>query len=251
MGNSFFQASNDFALERFLSMSKKSFPTSAPSCASCLVELPNRVCRQEKGKAPANCPSTQSPKIVTEALEILKKNPDILEFARQASLQEREAYSENINETPDKYPIKTRIQETVEFAKKMKFHRICLVFCIGMYNEAKIINTILSDHGFEAISVVCKAGAISKDEIGLLREEQLDPSGFEAMCNPILQALAANHHKSDLNILLGLCVGHDALFLKYAKAYNTVLAAKDRVLAHNPLAAIYQYDSYYQHLKNI
>jgi uncharacterized metal-binding protein len=40
------------------------------------------------------------------------------------------------------------------------------------------------------------------------------------------------------------------LFLRYAKAYNPVLASKDRLLAHNPLVAIYQYDSYYRYLKN-
>lgn len=50
--------------------------------------------------------------------------------------------------------------------------------------------------------------------------------------------------KASLNILLGSCVRHNAFFLKYAKADNTVLAAKGRVPAHNPLVAIYQYDCY-------
>lgn len=76
------------------------------------------------------------------------------------------------------------------------------------------------------------------------------PNGCSTFVHPILQALTSNHHNSELNVLFGLCVGHDALFLKYAKAYSTVLASKDRLLAHNPLAAIYQYDSYYRYLKN-
>ena len=69
------------------------------------------------------------------------------------------------------------------------------------------------------------------------------------MCNPILQAMVLNDGKTDLNVLLGLCVGHDSLFFKYAEAPCTVLAVKDRLLGHNPLAAIYTSDSYYRSLK--
>jgi uncharacterized metal-binding protein len=41
------------------------------------------------------------------------------------------------------------------------------------------------------------------------------------------------------NVLLGLCVGDDTLFIKHSKAPVTVLAVKDRVLAHNPLGVLY------------
>lgn len=230
-------------------MSKMPISVPLPTCAVCSVAVSDRVCRQEKGKAPGNCPSTRSLDIVREALEILK-DPNVMEFARQASIQEGEAYGDRDKGYANLRPIKPRIQETVEFAKKMKFERICLVFCVGMRKEAEIVNEIFTVNGFETISVMCKAGAISKEEIGLLREQQIDPTSFEAMCNPILQALTSNYHESELNVLFGLCVGHDALFLKYANAYSTVLASKDRLLAHNPLSAIYQYDSYYRYLKN-
>ena len=36
--------------------------------------------------------------------------------------------------------------------------------------------------------------------------------------------------------------------MKYSNAPCTVLAAKDRLLGHNPLAAIYTIDSYYRSL---
>ncbi|SDZ80230.1 Uncharacterized metal-binding protein [Desulfuromusa kysingii] len=226
-------------------MAKK---TPLPTCAVCPVNVPERICRTEKGKAPSNCPSTRSIDIVKETLEILK-DPEVMEAVRQASIQEGEGYGDKDKGYAHIRAIKPRIQETVEFAKKMKFKRICLIFCIGMRKEAQIIHEIFTVNGFETISVMCKAGAVSKEEIGLLREQQIDPGSFETMCNPILQALTANYHQSDLNVIFGLCVGHDALFLKYAKAYNTVLASKDRLLGHNPLAAIYQYDGYYRYLK--
>lgn len=47
-----------------------------------------------------------------------------------------------------------------------------------------------------------------------------------------------NKGKTQMNILLGLCVGHDMLFTKYSEAPVTTLVAKDRVLAHNPVAAL-------------
>ena len=80
--------------------------------------------------------------------------------------------------------------------------------------------------------------------------DQVDPgAAHETMCNPIFQALALNEARSEFNILLGLCVGHDSLFFKHATAMGTVLAVKDRLLGHNPLAAIYQYESYCRYLK--
>jgi len=69
------------------------------------------------------------------------------------------------------------------------------------------------------------------------------------MCNPIGQALVLNEAKTEFNILMGLCVGHDSLFLKNSDAPVTVFAVKDRVLGHNPLAAIYNYDTYYRRFK--
>ena len=38
-----------------------------------------------------------------------------------------------------------------------------------------------------------------------------------------------NKEETDLNILVGLCVGHDSLFYKYSKAPVTTLVVKDRV----------------------
>jgi uncharacterized metal-binding protein len=69
------------------------------------------------------------------------------------------------------------------------------------------------------------------------------------MCNPVAQAMILNDAGVHFNILLGLCVGHDSLFFKYADAPVTVLAVKDRVTGHNPLAAVYLMDSYYSRLK--
>jgi uncharacterized metal-binding protein len=136
--------------------------------------------------------------------------------------------------------------EICEFAQKMGYKRLGLAFCIGLVQEAKAVEGILKSQGFEVISVVCKAGRIPKKKIGIKDDENIFIGTDEAMCNPIYQAKVLNKAKTEFNILLGLCVGHDSLFFKNAKAPTTVLAVKDRVTGHNPLAAIYLSNSYYR-----
>lgn len=65
-------------------------------------------------------------------------------------------------------------------------------------------------------------------------------------CNPILQAEVLNREKTALNIMMGLCIGHDILFLKHCKAETTPLVVKDRSLGHNPVAALYQGQGFFR-----
>lgn len=130
----------------------------------------------------------------------------------------------------------TRLQETVEFAKQMGYKKLGLAFCIGLNKEAYLINKFLSRE-FEVVSVCCKNCAIAKNELGL---KKVDPNKeHESMCNPKYQAKFLNDAKCDLFISCGLCVGHDAIFNHSCNGPVTTLVAKDRVLAHNPLGAIY------------
>lgn len=69
------------------------------------------------------------------------------------------------------------------------------------------------------------------------------------MCNPVLQAKILNEQKTDFNVMIGLCVGHDSLFLKHVEAPTTVLIVKDRVLVHNPAAALYGSTGMYSRFK--
>ena len=117
--------------------------------------------------------------------------------------------------------------------------------------EAGLLTDILENNGFEVVSVQCKAGCVPKEEIGIEADEKIaGPDNWETMCNPIVQAMIINRTQVDLAIMLGLCIGHDTLFIKYCDVPLTVLAVKDRLLAHNPLAALYLSESYYRRLRN-
>jgi uncharacterized metal-binding protein len=133
------------------------------------------------------------------------------------------------------YGKETRLGEIVLLAKELGYQRIGLAFCIGLSEEAKIIENILSKH-FEVVSVCCKVSGIDKKDFGLQR---ISSQNAEVMCNPAGQAQLLNKAKTQLNIICGLCVGHDAIFAKLSGAPVTTLIAKDRVLAHSPASAIY------------
>ena len=96
------------------------------------------------------------------------------------------------------------------------------------------------------VSVICKTGGISTEEVGIPEEVKIHPGEFEAMCNPIAQAKLLNEQHTEFNIEVGLCVGHDSMFYKYSDAMVTTLVAKDRVLAHNPCGAIYCAEGYFK-----
>ena len=222
----------------------------AATCALCPYEAAERVCQRSTGKGPENCPTLHQAPLKREALAALKDSRTF-EFARQASLQEASGYMNRDQGYARIRPIKPRIVETVEFAHRMGYSRLGLVFCMGLRHEASIVNRVLETNGFEVVSVLCKVGRVSKSELNLGTQDQIDTqTADESMCNPILQAFILNHEQTELNILLGLCVGHDSLVLKNAQGMCTVLAVKDRILGHNPLAAIYTYDSYSRYLKN-
>ncbi len=141
------------------------------------------------------------------------------------------------------YGMLTRIQEIVEFAKKMDYKKIGIATCVGLLKESRALEKILRAHGFEVFGIACKAGIITKASIGIA--EECSKIG-KNMCNPILQAKKLNEEQTDMNIVVGLCVGHDSLFYKYSSAITTTAVVKDRVTGHNPAVVLYQLDSYYK-----
>lgn len=134
------------------------------------------------------------------------------------------------------YCKETRLAEVVLFAEGLGVRRVGLAYCVGLAEEAQVIEKILARH-FEVVSVCCKVGGIAKRTLGL---EQIDSQkSQEVMCNPAGQAQLLNQAGTELNVLCGLCVGHDAVFSIESEAPVTTLIAKDRVLAHNPIGAVY------------
>lgn len=200
------------------------------SCAFC----GKHVCEHgELDDAPKGCPSFEEAYTDVKALY----GEEELRIARTAARVEAEGYGRN-----------TRVEEIMSFARQLEMKRLGLAFCSGLKREANIFARILVENGFEVVSAKCKMGAQPKERMGLCDGEKVRPGQFEAMCNPAAQAEYLDDNGVELSIILGLCVGHDTLFIKHARAPVTVLATKDRVLAHNPLGALYMSESYYKRI---
>ncbi|MCD8392656.1 MAG: DUF1847 domain-containing protein [Cloacibacillus porcorum] len=153
----------------------------------------------------------------------LYADPEDRRMMRAASEVEAEYYGE-IN----------RIQEIILFSQKMGYKKLGIAFCAALSEEAAKLSQILENY-FEISTVNCKVCGVEKSEMGAMESDKVGPIS----CNPIEQAEVLNAANTDLNLLLGLCVGHDALFIKYSQAPVVPVAAKDRVIAHNPLGALY------------
>ena len=140
----------------------------------------------------------------------------------------------------------TRVEEIVVFCHRMGYKKIGIATCGGLLYEARIFAQILRKNDLEPYGVVCKVGSFDKVDVGVPAEDAVRTG--PVMCNPIMQAKILNRAETDLNVVLGLCVGHDTMFYKYAEAPCTTLITKDRALCHNPAAAIYQTQGYFRKL---
>lgn len=203
----------------------------ARSCIDC----GSRACDGEAGAFPEFCATTGlDPRLAAEVTDLYLDDPENSAVAKNAALIEAEYYCEM-----------TRVEEIAEFARRMGFEKIGIATCVGLLREARAAAAIFRAKGFTVHGAACKAGAQPKASIGI--DPKCDSTGVN-MCNPILQAKLLARENTDLNVVIGLCVGHDSLFYKYSEALTTTLVVKDRVLAHNPCAALYQTNSYYSKL---
>jgi uncharacterized metal-binding protein len=204
-----------------------------PSCAYCPPTI--RACRhgESDARGPGFCPSKVDDDGLDAAAEAYGDD-FVHRVAHAAALVESEGYCRW-----------TRVEEIVALAKKLGFRKLGIATCISFVDLARTLSAVLESHGFEVASVACKNGGVPKESLGVREEEKIRPGTYEAMCNPIAQAELLNRAGCELNIVLGLCVGHDSLFFRRSEGLATTLVAKDRVLAHNPVGALQLAETYY------
>lgn len=206
-------------------------------CPDCGV----RACSNEPGakRIPSFCPMPCESERLAEAERYYLQCQEVQRLARESARTEAAGYCRS-----------TRIEEIMDFARRIGATRLGIAHCIGLIEEAKVARDLFLSNGFEVHAICCKVGSIEKRKIGLKDEEKVHPGQFEALCNPVAQASLLAAAQTQLNVVIGLCVGHDSLFFMHSRAPATVLVAKDRVLGHNPAAALYTYHSYYKRLKD-
>lgn len=213
--------------------------TRDPFCAECQVKACTTDTIEEN--SPAFCPSRSYSEVVQSTAEEFRSDPELRRLMFAATRAEAEGYLRW-----------TRVEDTIAFARNLGVKKLGIATCAGLLQEAAIAARIFRQRGFKVISVCCKVGAIDKSEIGLGPEARCSKGqatkDFEPLCMPLAQADILNECGTELNVLIGLCVGHDSIFYRRSRAPVTTLVAKDRVLAHNPVGALYTSNMYYRKL---
>jgi uncharacterized metal-binding protein len=206
------------------------------SCSEC--EAGN--CMARAASFPAFCPTRANAQSAAETRELYAGDTPEGEMARTAAAIEGEFYGRL-----------TRVEETILFARRLGVKKLGLASCIGLAKEASLFAKIVRTGGITPRTVICKVGAIDKADIGIPEHLKVSPGKNESCCNPALQAELLNKWGAELNVMIGLCVGHDALFSRHSQAPVVTLIAKDRVLAHNPAAALYTSNFYYRRVLDV
>jgi uncharacterized metal-binding protein len=196
----------------------------SPQCAKCTVL---RCRSKEKNRTvPASCPTEKYPDLVKEAMDkfMLPENQAV--HQGWLGLMSKVMTPEN----PRERLSWTRVDEIMEYAKIRGMKRLGIATCYALIPESRSLSEILEANAFEVVSVSCLCGEVNPQDLRM-------PGNI--FCNPIMQAEVLNQERTELNMMVGLCLGHDILFLRYSKAETTPLVVKDRALGHNPVAALY------------
>jgi len=114
-----------------------------------------------------------------------------------------------------------RIDEIIEYAREAGISRIGIAHCTAFNKESERLEGIISDAGFSVSRVDCKYGKVPFND--------LLPGYKGISCNPAGQAKYLEEKDTELNIMMGLCLGHDMIFNTKSKAPVTPLIVKDRL----------------------
>ncbi|HKK41874.1 MAG TPA: DUF1847 domain-containing protein [Bacteroidales bacterium] len=118
-----------------------------------------------------------------------------------------------------------RVNEIIEYAREAGLKRLGIAHCVTFNRESELLQRILGEAGFEVSRVSCKYGRVPFSD--------LVPGYKGVSCNPAGQAKFLEENDTELNIMMGLCLGHDMIFNARSKAPVTPLVVKDRKLKHN------------------
>jgi uncharacterized metal-binding protein len=123
-----------------------------------------------------------------------------------------------------------RVEEIIRYAREAGIQRIGIANCTAFNKEADRLEDLLVEEGFEVAKANCKLGRIPFSD--------LLPDYKGVSCNPAGQASFLADFSAELNIMMGLCLGHDMIFNSKSSAPVTPLIVKDRKLWHNSLDAL-------------
>jgi uncharacterized metal-binding protein len=125
-----------------------------------------------------------------------------------------------------------RVAEFVHFCHGAGYSHVGVAFCVELYRETQILVHLLRRF-LQVTPVCCKIGGRR------ISEEEIPSRPCHIACNPAGQAAVLNRRGTEINAIVGLCIGCDLVFAQRSRAPVTTLFVKDRSLANNPVGALY------------
>ena len=190
------------------------------SCVDCGLN----GCRKPDGPHPAFCPANGFDLENETWLQERLAEPENRCAIEAAAVSAGRAIDDKLS----------RLEETVVLAKGLGVKKIGVAACVSLAPEARAAAKALRAEGFDVVGAICKMGTITHADLDL----HVGRKPESVLCNPIYQAKVLNDERTDLNVVIGLCAGHDSLFIKYADALCTTLVVKDWKYDHHSVLAL-------------
>jgi uncharacterized metal-binding protein len=193
-----------------------------PTCYKC--DCRNNCSVGRPSRELENCPIKKSPDIQKKAIGLYEKDDFLKKSNIAATIANRQG-------------IRPRLRDIIEYAKVMGFSKLGIASCGAFQTETSKAAEILNHYDFEVSSVCCATGINKKIDIEIPKElkvsSEMDFKFDHISCNPVAQALLLNGAKTEMNIIIGLCVGHDVTFTRLSEAPVVTLIVKDRLARYN------------------
>ena len=106
--------------------------------------------KSKKGYPPF-CPMPTETVVLSRAKEAYLSQDELRELALAAARTEAAGYCKE-----------PRLEEIMNFARRISARWLGIASCIGLIREARILQELLEANGFEVDSVCCKVGSIDK-----------------------------------------------------------------------------------------
>lgn len=177
---------------------------------------------RDSAKIPSACPTRAMPEVFEKAGETYRKEG---EDARTLW----KAFSRLVGTGGAS---RSRVEHIIEFSTSAGFKTIGIAGCVRYITEMQFLRKLFAKYGFESHVAVCKMDGLGFDDIRIEKESDW------IICNPLAQAELLNGLQCDLNVTLGLCMGHDLIFGKYSEAYVTNLVVKEKISDDAPSQTI-------------
>ncbi len=204
------------------------------ACFSCL-NCAGEACEYETGENPPQCVQGLVTDEMHAEVHDRYRDPENHRIMKAAIM------------TSERCSNLTRVQETIEFAYRLGARKIGIATCTMLVEESRTLRKLLERAGFQVFGVACKVESNHRDDLDLVLE---DGKRGSVLCNPIMQARLLEQAGTDLNVVMGLCVGHDTLFYKHSHAPTTTLVTKDHITGNNACAGLYASKTVYRRRLN-